>query len=396
MSDDSIPLLKELIQDGTLELDNVLEFIEMNKRTKIRKQHRYAITPPNNGNRYWITYYKKEGEPRKLIRGKSENEILDKLIQLYESEENLDNFTFYQLYLEWLDYKTPLTNSMNTIKRYKQYYKKYFETSVLHNMKLSDIDIFILEKESNRIVKEFQLSSKAWQNAKSILNGMFDYAKRRKYLSTNPMTEVHITVRFRQVLKKTGKSQTYNTEELDNLNSYLDSLYQETNDSSFLAVKLNFYLGLRVGELVALKPEDVLEDHIHVIREEIRDQETNQCYIVDHTKTNNDRFVILVPKAKEILEKLDMSGTYLFERNGERLTARQIAYVLEKYAQRQGIETKSSHKIRKTYASRLNASGVPLDAIREQLGHTNLQTTLGYIYNPLTEKETYDLIAKAL
>lgn len=89
-------------------------------------------------------------------------------------------------------------------------------------------------------------------------------------------------------------------------------------------------------------------------------------------------------------------GTYLFERNGERLTARQIAYVLEKYAERQGVATKSTHKMRKTYASRLNASGVPLDAIREQLGHADLTTTLSYIYNPLTDKETYDLISNAL
>ena len=173
-------------------------------------------------------------------------------------------------------------------------------------------------------------------------------------------------------------------------------MYQETNDSSFVAVRLNFFLGLRVGELVALKPEDILENQIHVVREEIRDQETNQCYVVEHTKTNDDRFVALVPKAIALLDKLEMDGTYLFERNGERLTARQIAYVLEKYAQRQGVGTKSSHKIRKTYASRLNANGVPLDAIREQLGHADLATTLSYIYNPLTEKETYSLISGAL
>ena len=83
-------------------------------------------------------------------------------------------------------------------------------------------------------------------------------------------------------------------------------------------------------------------------------------------------------------------------RDGERITSRQINYVLEKYAERNGVRTKSSHKMRKTYASKLNANGVPLDCIREQLGHSNLQTTLGYIYNPLTEKETYDLITKAL
>jgi len=83
-------------------------------------------------------------------------------------------------------------------------------------------------------------------------------------------------------------------------------------------------------------------------------------------------------------------------RNGERITARQIAYVLEKFAERQGVTTKSTHKMRKTYASNLNASGVPLDCIREMLGHSSLLTTLGYIYNPLTESETYNLIEKAL
>lgn len=108
---------------------------------------------------------------------------------------------------------------------------------------------------------------------------------------------------------------------------------------AFLAVKINFLLGLRVGELVALKWKDCKEQsHIHVVREEVRNQETNLYHVVEHTKTNRDRYVILVPKANSI----------------------------------------------------------PLDCIREMLGHSNLSTTLEYIYNPLTEKETYDLITKAL
>ncbi len=82
--------------------------------------------------------------------------------------------------------------------------------------------------------------------------------------------------------------------------------------------------------------------------------------------------------------------------DGERINARQIAYVLEKYAERQGMATKSTHKMRKTFASLLNANSVPLDCIREMLGHSSLTTTLGYIYNPLTESEPYNLISKTL
>ena len=45
---------------------------------------------------------------------------------------------------------------------------------------------------------------------------------------------------------------------------------------------MNFMLGLRVGELVALKPGDIENDMIHVIREEIRDQITNTYEVVEH------------------------------------------------------------------------------------------------------------------
>lgn len=211
------------------------------------------------------------------------------------------------------------------------------------------------------------------------------------------MAKVKIHVKFRQVVKKTGKTQTFNTEELAHLNEYLDKMHDETDDIIFLAVKLNFLLGLRVGELVALKPTDFDdENHLHIVREEVKDQAQNKHYVVEHTKTNEDRFVVVIPKAKAILKKIEPQGEYLFMRDGQRITARQVAYVLEKYTQRQGVPIKSTHKIRKTYASNLSSKGVPLDAIREQLGHASLNTTLSYIYNPLTEQETYNLMVSAL
>ena len=110
----------------------------------------------------------------------------------------------------------------------------------------------------------------------------------------------------------------------------------------------------------------------------------------------NYRFVVLIPKAKAILQKIEKEGEYIFMSDGDRITTIRIATILRKYARYQGVSLKSSHKIRKTYASNLNASGVPLDSIREMLGHSGLNTTLGYIYTPLTETETYDLITKAL
>lgn len=396
-SDLKVSMLKDAINYGIVDVDSVLNMLMSKKRDQVLKIHPYAITPPTTDKGRWQTCYKDITGKRKNIKAQSKEEILDKLIPIYFSNSYIDKMTFYELYEEWLAFKTTVSDSANTIKRHKQHYRKYFEPSALHGMKINKIDEIILEQECNRIVKEFNLSRKEWCNIKTILNGMYTYAMRKKYITENPVDRVQIYVKYRQVVKKTGKTETYNTEELANLNNYLDKMYAETEDTVFLAVKVNFLLGLRVGELVALKWEDCQDlSHLHIVREEVRNQETNRYEVVDHTKTHRDRFVVLIPKAISILQAIPKQGEYIFIRNGERITARQVAYVLEKYAERQGVATKSTHKMRKTYASNLNAVGVPLDCIRELLGHSNLSTTLQYIYNPLTEKETYDLISKAL
>lgn len=367
------------------------------KREQVRKIHTYAITPPAKEGGRWQTCYKGSDGKRKNIKAQTEDELLDKLIPIYFQNSHIDKMTFYELYEEWLEYKQSVTNSPNTIKRHKQHYHKYFEFSILHKKKVKQIDELLLETECNHIVREFNLSRKEWCNIKTILNGMFGYAIRKKYLIENPMDKVQIFVKFKQVVRKTGKTETYNSDELKNLIQFLDRMYTETEDSSYLAVKMNFMLGLRVGELVALKWEDFTDNkHLHIVREEVRNQVTNEISVVEHTKTNKDRFVVLVPKVIEILQKIEHTGDYIFMRDGKRLTSIRIASVLRKYARYQGVPLKSSHKMRKTFASNLNAAGVPLDCIRELLGHSSLSTTLGYIYNPLTEDETYNLIAKAL
>lgn len=373
--------------------DDDMKYIE-----EIRKIHPYAITPPPSNGGRWQTVYKDclTGQKHN-IKAQTEEDLLKKLIPVYFNEKKADRMTFEALYLEWLDYKKNITDSPNTILRHEQHFKKYFAGTTLSKRKLKSLTGIYLEEECNRLVKEEHLSNKEWVNVKTILMGMFKLAFKKKYLSENLMEGVEIHVKFRQVIKKTGRSQTYSPEELTALNAYLWSMYEKTGSDTFLAVMVNFYMGLRVGELVALKWTDFEAPYtFHIVREEIRNQRTQELSIADHTKTYSDRLVMVPPKALEILSKVKHESEFVFTENGERITARQVNYVLEKYAERNGFKTKSSHKMRKTYASNLAANGVPLDAIREQLGHTDLRTTLGYIYNPLSEKETYNLISKAL
>ena len=167
--------------------------------------------------------------------------------------------------------------------------------------------------------------------------------------------------------------------------------------SAPLAASLDYVEIIRQKFLTVLG--DMPQEFEPIVREESRDYETNTYSVVEHTKTHRDRFIPLVPKAIELMDEIlavSDGQEYLFERDGCRITSRQINYVLEKFARKAGLDPKRSHKIRKTVASTLNANGLPVDAIRVLLGHSNLQTTMAYLYNPLTNDETYGRMACAL
>lgn len=48
-------------------------------------------------------------------------------------------------------------------------------------------------------------------------------------------------------MSDTGRTETYNSDELEDLNLYLDRMYTETQDTAFLAVRLNFSLVCVLG-----------------------------------------------------------------------------------------------------------------------------------------------------
>ena len=178
-----LSLLKEAIECGILNSDSVLDIIMSSKKEQIKKMHPYAITPPSKDGGRWQTWYKGTDGKKKNIKAQTEEELLDKLVPLYFQNSYIDKLTFHKLYEEWLEYKKTVTNSPNTIKRHTQHYSKYFESSRLHTTKIKQVNELLLESECNRIVKDFNLSRKEWGNIKTILNGMFQYAVRKKYLS---------------------------------------------------------------------------------------------------------------------------------------------------------------------------------------------------------------------
>lgn len=182
-----------------------------------------------------------------------------------------------------------------------------------------------------------------------------------------------------------------------------------TKRSACLCLVLNFFLGLRIGELAALAWQDVdLEGKVvRVSKTETksyeRDKEGNRLgsmvyRVVEDTKTiYSVREVPLLPEALYILQRLrahhdscGYRGRCLAYDGRDTILVRSLDRTLRRLCQYCDVKYFNTHMIRKTFATMLHASGMPTRYISDLLGHSEMGTTeRNYILN---YKDNYSIL----
>ena len=146
----------------------------------------------------------------------------------------------------------------------------------------------------------------------------------------------------------------------------------------------SFALGLRVGEMAALKIGDVLDKQGRL------KQEIN---LLPHiTKGKKQRYAYLInPKARQAFQAyLDerrllegsafKHGAALFRSQwGTHFSPNALQQLFSQIFKDMGFEGASSHSGRRTFASRLVAQGIDLKALSVLMGHSSISTTAEYI-----------------
>lgn len=130
--------------------------------------------------------------------------------------------------------------------------------------------------------------------------------------------------------------------------------------------------GLRVSEVVGLRPTDIESDRM-LIR-------------VEQGKGKKDRYTILAERLLQELRqywRVYSPGRWLFpraDRGGPiSISAAQQAY--NKARQAAGIEHgRGIHSLRHSFATHLLDAGVDLMTIKQWMGHSSLRTTSGYLH----------------
>lgn len=168
------------------------------------------------------------------------------------------------------------------------------------------------------------------------------------------------------------------------------------NDRWGIACLVALYCGLRIGEIIALHWEDVhLEEGYMTITKAIyRTTVDNKSQvIIQPPKTTKGIRTVPIPSTLvEILKdfKIKESATdtdIVFKsRVGGYTESRNLARTFYDLTKKIGLEEKSFHLLRHTYASRLIEENVNLKIVQELVGHSSINITMdiyGHIGNDI-------------
>ena len=377
------------VTEEDLNSDGVKEVIMALKRKKTEECHELKIWYASDGR--WKTYYSLPDGKRKLLAYKCKDDLIEKLMELNQLEQ--EDPTIQSIFEDWLEEKLSFNEiSLVSAGRYKCDFDRFFVKYDWNNIRIKDVDMQKLTDFVKQTIANEKLTKKTFGNFRIVIRGIFMQAKKRGFVNFNIKTlieDMFISKRSFTVVKKEMKSEILDDDEVKKMTTYLS----EHKDPMNMAILLDFYTGLRIGELCALKKSDWIEEcYLHIqrtetyVRNQCQESDETSTTISDSTKTESgDRLVYLCPEAVEILQWLidypDNDTEWLFvSQNQKRIVRATLHRRLTKVCNEVGIPHRSMHKIRKTYASRLLDSGVNENIIIKQLGHTNINITKDYYY----------------
>lgn len=376
-------LLNFAIENGMIDLDTIREKIEMNERKKYLEMHSSKIWKSTDGKWYTFVPDCSKKNERKLIKRKSKDALEDFVVNYYKEHEEPQ--TLEKTFYEWLNKKMQFDEiSKQTYDRYEVDFLKYFGEHTKKNLKYVTTDFldnFIVEN-----IKKYNMKVKAWSNLRTIIRGMFVFAKKKGYCQINIveyLQELELSRKLFNHEKKPVENTIYTDYEVDKILSFI----KESRSMNDIAIMFAIYTGMRVGEIVALKWEDVENDFIHVCRTQIKYKDENGKIIRsvrNFPKTEAGiRDVVIVPELRVLIKRLRTINPfteYLFEKNNECIPEHSVATRLYYLCDKFGFPRKGVHSLRKYYATKLIDAGIEMAIITTLMGHSDFATTQKYYY----------------
>ena len=414
--------MKYIAENDMIDLAYVQEQVEMKKREEILKRHQYSIWH-NEKEDVWYSYLPDDSKSnkRKKIKRKRKRDLEDVICDFYSSmqseHEDMEkkDYSIKSMFYEFMKHKSNEVGS-GTIKRMMADWSRFYEPDQefiaisVQNLTKINIDDFF-----NAILGKHNLKKKAFYNMCGILKQTLEYAVDAEYIEKNPYRVKINRKKFVSGSKKPSEKEVFQADEKEQLLDEMERrLKNNPSNTAPLAVMLDFELGTRKGEILAICKSDIVGNRIHIHRQLVEEFDTSDLnqmkskgfHVVDYTKSEDgDRWLPLTEKAQKLIKRVEMINEeyghkyedFLFVRDGRCLTPDAVDTQIKRGCEYIGIPVKTMHKIRKTYASTLLHNGVNLSIVKDMLGHADESTTLKhYIYNIEDSTETDNKVLNAL
>lgn len=315
-------------------------------------------TKPSSDGYYHLWVRTPEG--RRQIKAKT-------IEKLKESLYNKTAITFGQCFKMSQEQKLKHTKSeekllsvFNTIDRNKSDYKRFIAGTVFEDFRINEISKKDIEEICYYNLDRYDLTKKGFMNLRSVLRQTMQFAYEEGYVFENICTRINYK-KFQDmfVAQTKIKERVHSEEEIARMIEYChEQQIKYPNRYVSYALEMQIAMGLRRGEVTALKWVDVQEDYIEISREQItlRGKPTKFA-IVNHTKTYVDRKFPITDEVQNILERLiPAKSEYLFPQQNEIGCVKNSAlyHFYHQMCEKLGIEL-SKTALKGTHSFRRNA-----------------------------------------
>lgn len=329
--------------------------------------------------KYGYVYGKTYAETKKkllLAQNKvTENEII-----------NAKDILFEDLLLLWL-HSTKLNVKASTYARYYHIVEKHISPQ-LGKYLVSRISTQMMENYTERLLTQGRLDRKGGLSPKTvtdiltIIKSIFEYAQYNGFVTICSFKRINIRKNEKEmrVLSLTEQQLLINV------------LLNDT-DLYKLGVLISLYTGIRIGELCALRWENLsLNTQTLKVREtmqRIQSKDVNQdaktIIVITEPKSQCSIRDIPIPDfLLEILKNFERSPqTYVLTgKVGKFVEPRTMQNRFHSYIQQSGILDANYHALRHTFATRCVEVGFEIKSLSEILGHSNVNITLNkYVHS---------------
>lgn len=240
-----------------------------------------------------------------------------------------------------------------------------------------------MQKKLSEYLYEKELSESLLKSIYCVVGQILDFADKKYRTGVFMPGGLSVKSKSRNVKTLSGAEQA----------RLLLNIHNDCADKCKLAVLLCLYTGLRLGELCALRWEDIdLAGMTLTVKrtvQRIAAQEHGAGSILLETAPKTESSCRTVPLAAELMEYLSClkrTDQYVF--GGEKvMEPRTMQYRFKKILKETGITDINFHALRHTFATNCVENGMDVKSLSEILGHSDVKITLNRYVHPTMDSK---------